>query len=196
MQPFGQFIATWVAVAVTASFQAGMKDAGSCTSLGCFRAVDKDWRWIVGIGGLPALLAMIIRLQIPESPRYTMDVLLDWKKALKDTKGYFVVEGDPIPLQDGKGQSSGHITPGNSVAGGQTTDSPPGQYERTDSSMNGRIVEQPGSPTAVAHRQRETFGLATIHTSTSNKTHAAPFIFRKWLAGFRNISLKMAIGSI
>ena len=35
---------------------------------------------------------MVIRLQIPESPRYTMDVLLNSKQALRDTEGYFVPE--------------------------------------------------------------------------------------------------------
>ena len=43
---------------------------------------------------------MVIRLQIPESPRYTMDVLLNGKKALQDTRGYFFVPEDTPMVQD------------------------------------------------------------------------------------------------
>lgn len=67
-----------------------MKDIGSCTNPECFRAVDKAWRWIVGIGGLPGLLALIIRLQIPESPRYAMDVLSDWEKGKERYRRVFL----------------------------------------------------------------------------------------------------------
>lgn len=113
----GQFLGTWIAVAVTASFHAKMKDIGSCTNPECLRAVDKAWRWIVGIGGLPGLLALIIRLQIPESPRYAMDVLSDWKKAKKDIEGYFFVEDGLIPLQNGHVQPFNHTTSSTFVPG-------------------------------------------------------------------------------
>jgi PHS family inorganic phosphate transporter-like MFS transporter len=37
--------------------------------------VDKQWRYVVGIGTLPTLLALGFRLFMPESGRYTYDVL-------------------------------------------------------------------------------------------------------------------------
>lgn len=39
--------------------------------------VDYLWRIVVGVGALPALAAIVLRLGIPESPRYTLDVMND-----------------------------------------------------------------------------------------------------------------------
>ena len=89
MQPLGQLVATLFGVIVTASFKAQMQDPGYCKDPSCFRAVDQAWRIIVGIGGLPALLALIIRLRIPESPRYTLEVLQDGERAQQETERYF-----------------------------------------------------------------------------------------------------------
>ena len=62
----------------------------------------------MGIGGLWAIFAMIIRFQIPESPRYTLDVLLDGGKALKDTRDYY--GGDGRPTEGGVNPRHGGVT--------------------------------------------------------------------------------------
>ena len=49
------------------------------------RAVDQIWRWIIGLGLIPALFTAIMRFTIPESPRYTLDVLNDPYKASEET---------------------------------------------------------------------------------------------------------------
>ncbi|KAL9062915.1 MAG: hypothetical protein Q9157_008543 [Trypethelium eluteriae] len=49
------------------------------------RAVDQIWRWVFGLSLLPALVTAIMRFTIPESPRYTLDVLNDPLKASKET---------------------------------------------------------------------------------------------------------------
>lgn len=36
--------------------------------------VDAVWRCVIGVGGIPALLAIALRLSIPETPRYLIDV--------------------------------------------------------------------------------------------------------------------------
>ena len=113
MQPFGQFFASVVAAVVTTSFQSRMQCQYIAYSESSedLRAVDRSWRLIVGIGGLPAIFAMIIRLQIPESPRYTLDVLLAGGKALDDTKSYYLaVEGDNIPIEGGVNPRHGGVT--------------------------------------------------------------------------------------
>ena len=108
MQPVGQFIATIVAMLVTYLYKSQMEIGSGCPpawspchahcqSPDCFRAVDRAWRWIIGFGGIPALIAFVIRLQIPESPRYTMDVLLNSKRALDETTEYFEPTGAIIP---------------------------------------------------------------------------------------------------
>ena len=111
MQPFGQFIANVVAAVVTASFHSRTQ----CQYLGYLessedlRAVDRSWRLIVGTGGLWAIFAMIIRFQIPESPRYTLDVLSDGDKALKDTREYF--GGDQRPTGGNQRPTEGDQRP-------------------------------------------------------------------------------------
>lgn len=51
--------------------------------------LDSVWRWVVGAGCIPALLAILWRFSIPESPRYTMDVAHDPKQAIMATKRQF-----------------------------------------------------------------------------------------------------------
>ena len=51
MQPLGQFLATIVALIVTYLFRHQMQNPQHCTTDECYRAVDRTWRIIVGIGG-------------------------------------------------------------------------------------------------------------------------------------------------
>lgn len=51
--------------------------------------LDSVWRWVVGVGCIPALLAILWRFSIPESPRYTMDVAHDPRQAFAATKRQF-----------------------------------------------------------------------------------------------------------
>lgn len=51
--------------------------------------LDSVWRWVVGVGCIPALLAILWRFSIPESPRYTMDVADDPKQAIMATRRQF-----------------------------------------------------------------------------------------------------------
>ena len=113
MQPFGQFFASVVAAVITTSLHSRMQCQyiGYSESSEDLRAVDQSLRLIVGIGGLPAIFAMIIKFQIPESPRYMLDVLLNASKALKDIKSYYIaVEGDNIPTEGGVNPRRGGVT--------------------------------------------------------------------------------------
>ncbi|WWC99594.1 phosphate:H+ symporter [Kwoniella sp. B9012] len=63
------------------------------------KAVDQVWRLIIGIGCVPACIALYFRLTIPETPRYTMDIERNIKQASQDvdtylTSGTYV--NDPI----------------------------------------------------------------------------------------------------
>ena len=76
-QPAGQLIAVLVAFAATAGFRtyiAGIVDAPSCSvftvssaGIACARSVDRAWRLVAGLGCVPAAVAMVFRLTIPES---------------------------------------------------------------------------------------------------------------------------------
>lgn len=46
--------------------------------------VDQAWRTILGIGCVPAFIALYFRLTIPETPRYTIDVEADVQKGAHD----------------------------------------------------------------------------------------------------------------
>ena len=76
-QPLGQLIAVLMAFAATAGFRSHIvaaSEAGSCsvhaTSLAgqdCARTLDRAWRLVAGLGAVPAAIAMVFRLTIPES---------------------------------------------------------------------------------------------------------------------------------
>lgn len=76
-QPLGQLIAVLVAFSATAGFKRhliGGHDAPSCSvfatdgvGIECARNVDRAWRLVAGLGAVPAAVAMVFRLTIPES---------------------------------------------------------------------------------------------------------------------------------
>jgi PHS family inorganic phosphate transporter-like MFS transporter len=88
MQPLGQLLASVVGLAVllTVGHNEGLdtvKDPAAQAVI-----VDRIWRYVIGVGAIPALVAILFRLTIPESPRYTLDVDHDGARALKDTEDY------------------------------------------------------------------------------------------------------------
>lgn len=93
-QPIGQLAATIVALIATSRQRDGLKGNGitgntltTCDEL-CKRTLDSVWRWIIGVGVIPAVIALWFRLTIIESPRYTADVGRDSKKAAAELAAY------------------------------------------------------------------------------------------------------------
>jgi PHS family inorganic phosphate transporter-like MFS transporter len=93
MQPCGYLVATVIAIFALLGHKNGIpqniptriEDIRSCTDdEACRRAVDSVWRWVIGIGAIPAVIAMFFRFTIPESPRYTLEVLNRPEEALQD----------------------------------------------------------------------------------------------------------------
>lgn len=68
MQAFGYATATIVSI-IGVSWTRHVHPSASP------RSVDQIWRWVMGIGLLPAAAAVVLRLSIPETPRYTLDIL-------------------------------------------------------------------------------------------------------------------------
>ncbi|KAF9735440.1 H+ symporter [Paraphaeosphaeria minitans] len=90
MQGLGQLAAALMALVVVAAYKkdlAAVPDVASCSG-DCVAAVDKMWRIIIAFGGIPGWFALYYRLTIPETPRYTFDVLYDIEKASMDTRRY------------------------------------------------------------------------------------------------------------
>jgi PHS family inorganic phosphate transporter-like MFS transporter len=92
MQPLGQILAAGVGWGVLVSIaRARGLDNLSPSDLILRKdeirsTIDITWRIVIAVGAFPALLATLWRFSIPESPRYTMDVDLDVKRALADVR--------------------------------------------------------------------------------------------------------------
>ncbi|KAE8441962.1 hypothetical protein EG329_004129 [Mollisiaceae sp. DMI_Dod_QoI] len=86
MQPIGYAFAALMTLAVTRQHRDSIPmDAanGNCDA-DCMKAVDRSWRLIIGIGAIPALIAVFFRRSIPESPLYTADVINQPDGAIED----------------------------------------------------------------------------------------------------------------
>ncbi|EMD91171.1 hypothetical protein COCHEDRAFT_70979, partial [Bipolaris maydis C5] len=91
-QPVGQLLANVLSLAAVEAYKPWIeKELPACRDddLECFRAVDRLWRLVIGIGVVPATIALAFRFTIPESPRYTLDILQNTKETLEDTANYF-----------------------------------------------------------------------------------------------------------
>lgn len=94
MQPLGQISAAAVGwcVLVGISRSRGIENLSaadlSAPSDHVLATIDIMWRIVVAVGALPALLATLWRFSIPESPRFTMYVDRDIKRALADMERY------------------------------------------------------------------------------------------------------------
>lgn len=90
MQGFGQLAGALVMLFLTLGFKESLLTAtkySTCTGV-CGLAVDRMWRSLIGIGAVPACIALYYRLTIPETPRYTFDVARDIEKGRTDVAAY------------------------------------------------------------------------------------------------------------
>ncbi|KJZ77844.1 hypothetical protein HIM_03021 [Hirsutella minnesotensis 3608] len=90
MQGIGLLLSALVALITTVAFKdsyIGIKDETHCDAI-CRAAADRSWRIVVGVGAIPACLALYYRITIPETPRYTFDVRHDVEKADADIRAY------------------------------------------------------------------------------------------------------------
>ena len=89
MQPLGQAAAYIVCLIALAGLDAhyGLRDKTDPRLVA--PVVDKLWRWVTGLGAIPAVVAIIFRLTIPESGRFTLDVQKDAYRAIKETQAHF-----------------------------------------------------------------------------------------------------------
>jgi PHS family inorganic phosphate transporter-like MFS transporter len=79
-QGFGNFTAALVALIVVAAY----KDKLLSETTTDLIAVDYMWRLVIGLGAVPACIALYFRLTIPETPRFTMDVERNVQQASTD----------------------------------------------------------------------------------------------------------------
>lgn len=90
MQGLGQLAAALVTLVVVVAYKDDLimvATVGDCVGQ-CAMTVDKMWRIIIAFGGIPGWFALYYRLTVPETPRYTFDVLYDVEKASVDARKY------------------------------------------------------------------------------------------------------------
>jgi PHS family inorganic phosphate transporter-like MFS transporter len=90
MQGLGQLAASLVTLIVVVAYKDHLLPVASVAECSgqCALTVDKMWRIIIAFGGIPGWFALYYRLTIPETPRYTFDVLYDVEKASVDARKY------------------------------------------------------------------------------------------------------------
>jgi len=123
MQPLGQVAAAAVGLTVltTLGEKRGLESLteSSHDHEAAAAIIDRIWRIIIGVGAIPAFIAIAARLTIPESPRFTLDVARDGKQALKANQEFLgqtiVDEYDDIVL-DFEGGSVHNSIPASAIA--------------------------------------------------------------------------------
>jgi PHS family inorganic phosphate transporter-like MFS transporter len=80
-QGWGKLLASIVEIALTAGFKHRLvaNDVSVC---------DYMWRLLVGLGCVPAAIALYFRLTIPETPRFTMDIDRNVQQATQDIETF------------------------------------------------------------------------------------------------------------
>jgi PHS family inorganic phosphate transporter-like MFS transporter len=94
-QPMGQLLANVLSLAAVEGYKPYITNTSkSCSINGvddlvCFRSIDRLWRLVIGIGIVPAVLALGFRFTIPESPLYKLDILQNTSSVYEDTRNYY-----------------------------------------------------------------------------------------------------------
>ncbi|KAJ4374236.1 hypothetical protein N0V83_002977 [Neocucurbitaria cava] len=109
MQGLGQLASALVTLIVVVVYKeqlSAVATVGDCSGH-CAVTVDKMWRIIIAFGGIPGWFALYYRLTIPETPRYTFDVMYDVEKASVDARKYrYGKQGNVInPVTQAKARS-------------------------------------------------------------------------------------------
>jgi len=94
-QGWGNFTAALVALIITAAYKNTILSSPSITNL---HGVDACWRLLIGLGCVPATVALYFRLTIPETPRFTMDIERNVDQASTDIEN--VISGQEKELDE------------------------------------------------------------------------------------------------
>jgi PHS family inorganic phosphate transporter-like MFS transporter len=89
MQAFGQLAAYLVALVALIALDRQYHIKNDMDRSVVAPVADKLWRWVTGLGAIPAILSLAFRLTIPESGRWTLDVQGQANRALMETTAHF-----------------------------------------------------------------------------------------------------------
>lgn len=123
MQPLGQIVSQIVGLAVLEGYnhQNNFEDChysvtnvtSGITMEGCGPQIDGIWRWVTGVGAIPAVVAIYYRFQIRDSGLYDLDVKNEGDRAVKNTVDVYrrvpiYLSPDDTEMQEANGNGSSH----------------------------------------------------------------------------------------
>ena len=129
MQAIGQVLVYAIALIVLVAYRPQLSTClpgkGLPLDDTCISQLDRTWRWVVGLGAVPAAIAIFFRVTIPQSPRFLMDAEDKVDRAAIDTAAYYGPSEVPFELhqtqhaplasqanQNGSAHALNHSTPG------------------------------------------------------------------------------------
>lgn len=145
MQPLGQLSATLVGYGVINGLCHQYNITTETDHMIIAPVIDIAWRIVIGVGALPALLAVIARMTIPESPRFILDVEENEDEAVETLYRRKYLRSDLEECADGspRDREAGNLlsTSGHTVNGQGAVSSPesaPDQRRQGDNSAPSR----------------------------------------------------------
>ncbi|KZV65525.1 phosphate transporter [Peniophora sp. CONT] len=88
-QGWGNLAASIVALVVLSIYKGAILSEGTESIV----AMDRCWRFLIGLGCVPGVIAIYFRLTVPETPRFTMDVVRDIKQAVQNIQAVLSAYG-------------------------------------------------------------------------------------------------------
>ncbi|KAB8801913.1 hypothetical protein FH972_026734 [Carpinus fangiana] len=130
------------------------------------KAVDIIWRWVIGIGVAPGVIALFFRVAIPETPRFMLEVEKDPVKAVFDSDYLF---GDAPELRQTTELSDLgqlHNSP-STISGspGLHQDHTGGEGSSFDGAVNYTTSTSPPNSPSDSFRKQSLVTLNTINTT-------------------------------
>lgn len=136
MQPLGQIVSQIVGLAVLEGYN-NMKSIEDCHDHNvCGQEIDSVWRWVTGVGAIPAVAAIYYRFQIRDPGLYDLDVKNEGDRAVQNTVNvyrrvpiYLSPDGTEMQEVNGNGNGNGLLS-----ADGLATHEPPlpRQFSKAD----------------------------------------------------------------
>lgn len=99
MQPLGQVLVLAIALIAVNVSQPFLLSCTRDRTETCISNLDSIWRWVVGLGAVPAALAITFRLTIPQSPRFLMDNKKQVTTAARKAAAYYGTPEIPFSVQ-------------------------------------------------------------------------------------------------
>lgn len=91
--------ASIVSLVLVSAYKSSIENASNTAEV--YAKVDVMWRLLIGLGCVPACIALYFRLTIPETPRFTSDIERNVQKASEDVKNFitsheYFVDSDAV----------------------------------------------------------------------------------------------------